>query len=125
MEIAWILPIMVIVGYIFLKLLLPKLKSSSSPEKEDEKVWRGAPKYEELRREINLVSEEFFTELTGFDETFYERIVKNRPYFDIEELKDVEGIGPKRFQKLKENFWFCDLSFMSSDPYIIIVLRLS
>ncbi|MEF8873516.1 MAG: CPBP family intramembrane glutamic endopeptidase [Candidatus Thermoplasmatota archaeon] len=37
MEIAWILPIMVIVGYIFLMILLPKLKSSSSPEKEDEK----------------------------------------------------------------------------------------
>ncbi|MFP4001184.1 MAG: hypothetical protein ACLFU5_04720 [Thermoplasmata archaeon] len=81
------------------------VKEAHEKASEDEKVWRGEPKYEKLRREINLVSEEFFTELTGFDETFYERIVKNRPYFDIQELKDVEGIGPKRIQSMKENFW--------------------
>ncbi|MBS3790975.1 MAG: helix-hairpin-helix domain-containing protein [Candidatus Thermoplasmatota archaeon] len=81
------------------------VKEAHKKASEDEKVWRGEPKYEKLRREINLVSEEFFTELTGFGETLYKRIVKNRPYFDIEEVKEVEGIGPKRFQRLKKNFW--------------------
>lgn len=72
---------------------------------EGEKVWRGEEKYEELRREINLVSVKFFTDLNGFGETLSQRIVKNRPYFDMEELKEVMGIGPKRFKRLKENFW--------------------
>lgn len=72
---------------------------------EDEKVWKGEEKYEKLRREINLLSEDFFIELTGFGKNLSQKTVKNRPYFKMEELKEVKGIGPKRFKRLKEHFW--------------------
>jgi len=72
---------------------------------EDEKIWEGDQKWEELRREINLVGRNLFTETTGFSEKLFDSLMKNRPYFDMEELKEVEWIGEKRFEILKEEFW--------------------
>ncbi len=73
--------------------------------KEDEKIWEGDPKWEELRREINLVGRELFTDVPGFSDELFDRLMKNRPYFDMDELKDVKGIGENRFKRLKEEFW--------------------
>jgi len=72
---------------------------------EDGEVWNGEPKYEELKREINLVSKEVFIDLTGFDKDLYQKLVKNRPFFDIEELREIDCVDPKKFKTLRENFW--------------------
>ena len=72
---------------------------------ENGEVWDGEPKYEELKREINLVSKGIFIDLTGFDKDLYEKLVKNRSFFDIEELRGIHGIDSKKFKKLKENYW--------------------
>ena len=72
---------------------------------QEDKVWEGDPKWEEFRREINIVSEELVIKIPGFDEKMFERIMENRPYFDMQELKDVPYVEEKRFKKLKENFW--------------------
>ncbi len=81
------------------------VKEAHLQAKKDEKIWKGDPKWEELRREINLVGRKLFLETEGLGERSFERLMKNRPYFDIEELKDVKGIGKKRFKKLKDEFW--------------------
>lgn len=73
-----------------------------------DKVFAGDPKFEELRREINLVSEERVTGLPGLGETHFERIQRNRPYCDMRELLDVPGIGEERYAQLSEAFWCFD-----------------
>lgn len=79
---------------------------------EDDLIWEGDPKWEELQREINLVSPSRVAALPGFGATLFERIQKNRPYCDMNELLAVEGIGRKRYEQLAERFWCfdCDLS---------------
>lgn len=72
---------------------------------EDGDIWEDEPGYEELKKEINLVSEEDFTSIPGFGEELYKRLVENRPYFHLDGVKEVPGIGEERFQRLKENFW--------------------
>ena len=78
---------------------------------EDDRVWAGDPKWEELRREINLVPADRVVALPGFGETLFERIQRNRPYCDLRELLEVRGIGPTRYERLREAFWCfdCDL----------------
>lgn len=75
---------------------------------KDEKIWKGKEKWEELRKEINLVTKDKVTELKGFGPKMFERIKANRPYFSMEELKKVTYIGLKRFYKLKNMFWCFD-----------------
>lgn len=78
---------------------------------EDDRIWEGDPKWEELQREINLVSLRRVAALPGFGETLFERIQRNRPYCDMRELREVEGIGRTRYEQLSEAFWCfdCDL----------------
>lgn len=72
---------------------------------EEEKVWKGDPKWEELRKEINLVSRDLVTALPEFGDELFDRLMKNRPYFDMDELKEVKGIGEKEVETLKKEFW--------------------
>lgn len=81
------------------------VKKAHLKAKEDEKIWERDSKWEELRREINLVGRDFLTDISGFGDELFDRLMKNRPYFDMDELKYVKGIGEKRFNILKEEFW--------------------
>lgn len=76
-----------------------------------DKRWAGDPKWEEFRREINVVPPELVTQLEGFDEALFERIQHNRPYCDMAELREVPGIDGERFRRLEDEFWCvdCDL----------------
>lgn len=78
---------------------------------EDDKTWAGDPKFEELRREINIVPPERVTDLSGFGEALFERIMENRPYGHMSELQEVPGIGDERYERLRDAFWCfdCDL----------------
>jgi competence protein ComEA len=78
---------------------------------EADKTWEGDPKWEELQREINLTPPERVCALPGFGEILFERIKRNRPYYDMSELGEVPGIGPERHARLCERFWCfdCDL----------------
>lgn len=72
---------------------------------EDEKIFKGDPKWEELKREINLAPEEVLTEIKGVGKKIFEIIMKNRPYHEMEELRDVPLIGPDIYERLKEETW--------------------
>ena len=54
---------------------------------------------------INLASAEDLTQIPGIGETLSQRIVQHRDsngYFnDIDELKNIKGIGPKNLKKIK------------------------
>lgn len=81
------------------------VKEAHLKAEKDERIWKGDPKWEELRREINLVGRDLLTNISGFGDELFDILMKNRPYFDMDELKDVKGIGEKRFKTLKEEFW--------------------
>lgn len=78
---------------------------------QDDRVWEGDPKFEELQREINVVPQDRVITLQGFGTELFDRIVQNRPYCDTSELLDVPGIGATRYERLREEFWCfdCDL----------------
>ncbi|MFO7990867.1 MAG: hypothetical protein R6U61_01055 [Thermoplasmata archaeon] len=72
---------------------------------ENGEIWMGEKRYEELRREINLVKEDDFIQTPGFGRKLYSIVVNNRPYFHMDELREVEGIGKRRFSELDDKFW--------------------
>ncbi|MDD5447551.1 MAG: helix-hairpin-helix domain-containing protein [Actinomycetota bacterium] len=55
---------------------------------------------------INLAGAEELDKLPGIGPTLSQRIVecreKNGPFTSVDELKNVEGIGPKKFQSIKD-----------------------
>jgi len=74
--------------------------------KDAEEKYRGDPKHESLRREINVASKEILTELLGIDETLFREIKKNRPYHTIDELSEkIPTIEKQLFERIKEHFW--------------------
>jgi competence protein ComEA len=75
---------------------------------EDDKIWAGDPKWEELQREINIVSPERVCALDGFGRELFDRLQKNRPYCDMAELRAVPGIDRTRHDRLVEEFWCFD-----------------
>lgn len=72
---------------------------------EAEKIFEGDSKWEKLRREINMVSPEIFQKVAGIDSNILKEIMENRPYYQMKELRNVNGIDEKKYKKLKENFW--------------------
>lgn len=55
---------------------------------------------------VNLAGAEELDKLPGIGSTLSQRIVeyreKNGPFTSVDELRNVEGIGPKKFQSIKE-----------------------
>jgi DNA uptake protein ComE-like DNA-binding protein len=51
--------------------------------------------------DVNAASAEEIASLPGIGPTIASRIVAGRPYASIDELLDVEGIGPKRLDALR------------------------
>lgn len=64
-------------------------------------AWEGEELWEELQREVNLMSKESLCGIPGIGEKLAERIMRGRPYHRVEELRRVKGIGQKRFNELK------------------------
>ncbi len=52
---------------------------------------------------INTDSKEKLMELTGVGETRAQDIIEGRPYSDIEDIKNVKGIGDATFEKIKDS----------------------
>jgi competence protein ComEA len=74
--------------------------------RDSERKFRGKPKHERLRREINIASKETLTNLLGINEDLYQKIVRNRPYHNINELiEKIPSLDEKLFEKIKEQLW--------------------
>jgi competence protein ComEA len=73
--------------------------------KDEERECKNNEKWKKLKKEINVCTKESLLSTPGIGETLAERIMENRPYDRMEELKRVRGIGEKRFGALKNNFW--------------------
>lgn len=64
-------------------------------------AWEGEELWEELQREVNLMSKESLCGIPGIGEKLAERIMRGRPYRHVEGLRMVHGIGEKRFKQLR------------------------
>ncbi len=58
-----------------------------------------------MKREINICTYNSLGKVPGIDRKLAIRIMVNRTYSSIEELRNVRGIGEKRYAALKNNFW--------------------
>lgn len=74
--------------------------------KDAEEKYRGDPKHERLRTEINIASKETLTELPGLDQDMFERIKRNRPYNNMEEiLEKIPSMKKELFERIRKRFW--------------------
>jgi competence protein ComEA len=74
--------------------------------KDAKEKYRGDPKHEHLRREINVAPKEILTELPGIDEDLYQKIKRNRPYHKMDELLEkIPSMEKKLFERIKDRFW--------------------
>lgn len=74
--------------------------------KATEKAWEGHPLNERLKTEINIASLEFLQSLPGIDESLSVRIMKNRPYHSLDELKEAPRMNEELFNDIKDEV-FC------------------
>lgn len=72
---------------------------------EDDKVWEGEEKWREFRKEINIIPQEELTKIHGFGPVMFKKIMEGRPYFSMDEVREVEGVGEKRYRRLVERCW--------------------
>ena len=72
---------------------------------DGEEVWGDEKGWQRLQREINLVTEETFCDITGWRGDLYERLVENRPYFSLEEIKNLQGVDENELDHIKEEYW--------------------
>ena len=73
---------------------------------EDEcKEFAGDPKWEKLRRDINVCSFDMLLSVPGIGGVLAHRIVENRPYSSLREIGRLRGIGPRRYATISRTFW--------------------
>ena len=51
---------------------------------------------------VNTATQKELEKLPGIGKTIAERIIAGRPYASVEDLKKVEGVGKKTFEKIKD-----------------------
>ncbi|MFO8110118.1 MAG: hypothetical protein R6U17_06350 [Thermoplasmata archaeon] len=54
---------------------------------------------------VNIIPREEMTKIDGFGPVMFEKIMEGRPYFSMEEVREVEGVGGKRYRRLEELCW--------------------
>lgn len=74
--------------------------------KATEQAWKGHPLHERFRREVNIAPLKFLQQLPGIDEALAVRIMKNRPYYSLNELKDIPGVSAEVYKDIKDKI-FC------------------
>jgi len=81
-------------------------KAHELANKNADERYKDDPKYERLRREINIASKETLMELTGISEDLAQKIIKNRPYHSINELpKKIPLMNATLFKRIRKHFW--------------------
>ncbi len=73
--------------------------------KDEERKFQDDEKWKKMKREINICTYETLLSTPGIGKVLAEKIMENRPYDSMEDLKKVEGIGKKRYAELRRNFW--------------------
>ena len=72
---------------------------------EDDKVWENEERWREFRREINIIPQGEWTKIHGIGPVMFKKIMEGRSYFSMEELREVDGVGEKRYRRLEEFCW--------------------
>ncbi len=73
--------------------------------KDEEIKCKNDEKWRKLKMEINVCTKESLLTTPGIGKILAERIMENRPYERMDELKRVEGIGERRYKAIKARFW--------------------
>ncbi|NPA75545.1 MAG: helix-hairpin-helix domain-containing protein [Euryarchaeota archaeon] len=61
--------------------------------------------WKRLKSEINICTFDSLIAVPGIGITLAERIMEHRPYYSMEDLLKVPGIGKKTYELLRERFW--------------------
>ena len=72
---------------------------------DEEKECMENERWKKLKREINVCTHEILMDTPGIGGLLADRIMDNRPYDSMDELLRVGGIGKKRYESLRKNFW--------------------
>ena len=73
--------------------------------KDEYRVFKGDPKWEKLKREINVCPIEVLLNLPGIGRKLAIRIMENRPYSSLGDLKKLRGIGERRYSIIERELW--------------------
>jgi competence protein ComEA len=57
---------------------------------------------EQQRVNVNTATAKELEKLPGIGKAIAERIIAGRPYSAVEDLKKIEGVGDKTFEKIKD-----------------------
>lgn len=79
----------------------PPLPLTLSPKHQSAPVFAPAPSYPEGLIDINTADLKTLDTLPGIGETLASRIIESRPYFYLEDLLHVRGVGDKRLQDIR------------------------
>lgn len=81
------------------------VKTAHKRAVKDEEIFAGDPMWEKMRTEINIASKKILTRVKEIGEKTFTRIMKNRPYHKMEELREVPRVGRNIYKRLNEKFW--------------------
>lgn len=81
------------------------VKTAHKRAVKDEKIFEGDPMWERRRREINIAPKKILTRVKGIGDKTFTNIMKNRPYYSLEGLREVPLIGKTIYKRLKKDFW--------------------
>ncbi len=80
-------------------------KAHSLALRDEMRRFKDDEKWRRMKREINICTYEELISTPGIGRALARRIMENRPYESMKDLKRVKGIGDKRYRTLKNMFW--------------------
>jgi len=83
-------------------ILCKKLEKAKKEHEQDSPETKEAEPQKTERVDINTASEEELQRLPGVGAVFAQKIIEARPFYSLDELSKVSGIGPKTLEKIKE-----------------------